>query len=131
MKLELWAAIWTAVGVILAAIVAFIGNRWQLPKLSAEAKKARAEADAHDWTRFQAEIARLEAKIAAQDKKIEAMEKDRRAVAAIAEQREQENRALRNKLSKLEQRLSAIEALFKVHPITPELQAAIDKLDQE
>ena len=122
---------WLALGVILTAAAAWLGHRMMRPKILAEAKKAIAEADSMDWTRFQAEIDRLERKIAAQDDKIAAMERDRVQVAAVADEREAENRSLRLKLGKLEKRLSAIEALFKAHPIPAAMQAALDQLDRD
>ena len=129
---------WGLVGVIVTALLAYAGHQLTLPKIRAEARKTDAEAIAMDWLRFQAEIERLENKISAQDEKIAAQderiaeqERDRRAVAVIADERERENKTLKLKLARLERRLAAIERLFKVHPITPEMQADIDKLDRE
>lgn len=125
------AELWGLAGVIVTAAVAYFGHRMMRPKILAEARKAEAEAISLDWARFQAEIERLELKIAAQDEKIAALDRDRRAVAVIADEREAENKLLRAKLAKLEKRLTAIEALFKLHPITPELQADLDRLNKE
>ena len=63
--------------------------------------------------------------------RIAEQESDRRAVALVADEREQENKSLRAKLTRLEKRLSAIEALFKAHPLTPEFLADLDRLNKE
>ena len=120
-----------ALATIAAALVAYVGHRVMRPKIHAEARRANAEAAGLEWSALRDEVNRLAKQVEAQGKKIAAMEQDRRDVALIADERERENRSLKAKLARLERRLSAIEALFKVHPITPELRADLDKLDND
>ena len=127
------------IAIAFAGFLAGIIGAWLArPKVKAEAAKAVAEGTALDWSRFHAEIARQDAKIAAleertlrQDAEIENLKHDRaeRDGELILERKE--NRALVAKLGRLEGRLSKIEALLKLHPITPELQADLDKLNND
>jgi len=55
---------------------AVLENRRNAAKSAAEADKTKAETVNMDWSRFQAEIARLDKKGAAQDDRIEQLEKD-------------------------------------------------------
>lgn len=119
-------------GVLVGLLVAWFSR----PKFTAEAGKADAERDTLDWTRFHAEIARQDAKIATledkllrQEAEIENLKHDRddRDEALVNERKE--NRKLQALVARLGKRLEAIEALFKAHPIPPELRAALDKLD--
>lgn len=129
---------WAGIGVLVTGAVAWFGHSMTRPKILAEAKKAEAEAAKMDWLRFQAEIERLELKIAAQDEKIAAQdariaeqERDRKEVALVADEREAENKSLKAMIKRLEKRLTAIEKLFDVHPLTPELKAALEQINRD
>jgi hypothetical protein len=117
---------------VLIPIATFGGGiigTWLLkPKALAEARKANAEADKLDWDRFHGEILRLELKISAQDAKISQLETDRDERAVVSDKREIENRSLRATVKRLEGRIAELEAIFKLHPLPPEMQAALDKL---
>lgn len=117
------------VGTALGAIVTFIVARWQLPKLEAEARKLEAEASRTEWQTLRDEIDRLTNRVSAQDAKIADLEKqaDERGEREAA--LESDNRKLRAKVARLESRIAGLEAIFKIGPITPEMQAALDKLD--
>ena len=117
-------AFYGLIGAAITAIIAFVTVRATRPKISAEVRSL-------DWGRFEREIDRLDRKIAAQEVEIAALKADRDARAVVSETRETENRALRAKVTRLERRLGAIEALFKIHAIPPAMQADLDKLNGE
>lgn len=121
---------------IATLIVGIVGTLIARPKTKADAAKAVAESAALDWARFHAEIARQDAKIAAmedrlmrQDAEIENLKHDRDDRDDKLAVERKENRALIAKLSRIETRLGKIEALLKLHPLTPELKADLAKLD--
>lgn len=109
-------------------MVTLIGVIIAWPKISAEARKTNAEAGQVEWSTLRDEINRLQERVEAQDRRIAELEKldDERADREI--ELVKENRQLRQKVKKLETRIAGLEAVFKVGPITDEMQAELDKL---
>jgi uncharacterized coiled-coil DUF342 family protein len=121
-------AVWTLIGGIAASVVALITFRWQLPKIRAEARKFDAEASRTEWQTLRDEIDRLTAKVTAQDSRIDELGKAAEARAERTSELEKENRTLRTEVGRLRNRIAKLEAVFKIGPISPEMQAAIDRL---
>lgn len=118
---------WLGGGVI-GAILTFAAALLMLPKIRAEARKPNAEAAATEWGTLSGEINRLREKVEAQDRRIDELEKldDERADREAGLKKE--NRLLKQKVRKLENRIKGLEEVFKIGPITDEMQAEIDKL---
>lgn len=122
-----------------AALIAGLAGGWfARPKVAADAGKATAEAVKLDWDRFQKEIKRLEDKIAAQDEKLDRQEAEIENLKHDREERSDElikerkrNKQLVAHVGRLEKRLAAIEALFKLHPIPEAMREALDRLDKD
>lgn len=122
--------IWTAVATGVSGIIIGIGG-WLIayPKHRSEGRKFEAEAEHINWTTMRGEIDRLNTKLAKQDERIAELEK----LDGERETREadllRENRQLRQKVRRLENRVIGLEGLLKIHhPVPPDLQAAIDRL---
>jgi gas vesicle protein len=113
---------------VVGAILTFAAALLLLPKIRAEARKLNAEAGATEWGTLRDEINRLQERVDAQGSRIAELEKldgeraDREAGLV------KENRQLRQKVRKLETRIAGLESVFKIGPITPEMQAELDKL---
>jgi hypothetical protein len=120
--------IWSAIGAVSGLIVGLGGWLIAYPKHRSEGRKFDAEAEHINWTTMRGEIDRLNAKLAKQDERIAELEK----LDGERESREadllRENRQLRQKVKRLENRVAGLEGVFKVGPIPPDMQAAIDKL---
>lgn len=90
-----------------------IARGWLSGSSTAEARKINAEASRIEWQTMRDEIDRLGIEV--------------RELRAL----ECENRKLRGKVRKLEVRVSGLEAILHIGPITPEMQAALDELDRK
>lgn len=122
------AELWVALGVILTAVVGLTGHFLLRPRIRAETRKLSAEADQINWETLKGEIDRLQEKVGAQDKRIAELEQslDRRAVRE--DELELENSRLRSQVRRLERRVRAMEGIFKIGPLSPAMQAELDKL---
>ena len=121
-------AVWTLLGGLLTAAVALITFRWQLPKIRAEARKANAEASHTEFQTLREHVALLEQRIATQGVRIAELEAADTRRAGREAELEKENRSLKLKVRKLESRIAGLEAVFKIGPVPPEMQAELDKL---
>jgi hypothetical protein len=112
-------------GTLLGALVTIAGVIWQLPKIRAEARLANAEASQIEWQTLRDELSRLNDLVKGQAAKIRALEraKDNRV------ELERENRGLKSKVARLELRVQALENILKIGPLPPDMQAALDQLD--
>lgn len=113
-------------GGLIAAILLHL-REW--PKARREAQRLRAETENTDWARFQKEIGRLEERLSRVEKENEDLRERLDRQRGRERSLEHENELLRNQVASLEKRLSAIEHLFKTQPLTPEMEAAIARLD--
>lgn len=119
---------WTAIGAIAGVLATLLIGLWQLPKIRGEARKLNAEAAALEWSSLKAEIDRLQVRVTVQDGRIAELEKldaDRADQEATLKR---ENIQLRRKVRRLEDRIAGLEAVFKIGPVPPEMQAELDKL---
>lgn len=119
-----------AAGAIVGGLVTLACFIWQLPRIRAEARKLNAEASRTEWQTLRDELERLDGKVRAQGAQISGLE-------ATAEQRmkreavlKRENGQLRAQVKKLEGRVTGLEAVFKIGPVTAEMQAALDRLNR-
>jgi hypothetical protein len=98
----------------------FLGSLLLLPKIRAEANKLNAEAGVLLIPHLQREIKRLDAEI-----------KTLRSEAkAEKNELERENKRLRGEVRRLTRRVSGLESILKLHPVTPEMQRLLDELDR-
>lgn len=101
------------------------------PKGNAEARKINADASHTEWGTLRDEIHRLQSRVEEQDRRIAELEKlDCERVDREVELK-RENGRLRQKVSKLESRVEGLEAIFRVGPVPPEMQAQLDALDRK
>lgn len=111
---------------VLTLVGGYLAARLTKPKVDAEARKLHAETDEIIVARLYRHIDRL-------DTEMKELREEFATLQKQADQREaeleQENRVLRAKVQRLEKRITGLERVFKVHPITPEMQAELDKLD--
>lgn len=102
----------------------------EAPKARAAVRQITIAADAEQWATLNQEIGRLCARLEKVEKENEGL-RDR-----IDKQRgrerslEHENEQLRQHVDQLETRLSALEALFKSLPLSPEMEAELARLDE-
>lgn len=121
------------VAAMVASGLSYGAGRLTKPKSDAEASKASAEAskikaEAADIivTRLYKHIDRIDGELEEMRKRFDKLAKDS---AAEKQTLERENKALRSKVARLETRVTGLESIFKTHPISPEMQAELDKLD--
>lgn len=95
-------------------------------KATAEASKIKAEAADIIVTRLYKHIDRIDAELEEMRSRFAKLAKDSAAEKQVLER---ENKQLRSKVARLETRVSGLESIFKTHPISPEMQAELDKLD--
>lgn len=88
-------------------------RKWLGGATAAETRMTNAQASRVEWQTLRDELDRQGAEI-----------RELRAV-------ECENKKLRGKVRKLEVRVSGLEAILHIGPITPEMQAALDDLDRK
>lgn len=119
---------------LLSAIIGgggLVGSLLLLPKIRAEARKLNADASKTEWENLKAEVDRLTTKVDAQAKEIANL---KQAAADEKAELERENRALRAKVSRLENRIKAMETVlhqvFKVDPNTEEFNDLIRQADE-
>lgn len=130
MGVEIWIAILAALfgG---GGIVGLVGSLILLPKLKAEARKLNTESDGMVVTRLYAEIDRL-------DRELGSVRTELASVKSASAEREteleKENKALRSKVARLEQRIQAMEKVladvFKTAPNTPEFNDLLRRIDE-
>lgn len=120
------AEVW--IGLISAISGGLISSLFLLPKLRAEARKLNREADGLLIDRLTQEIERL-------DREIEDLRSRFTAAAKAANEREcaleKENKLLRAEIKRLRKRIEGLETIFKLHPIPPEMQAALAALESK
>jgi gas vesicle protein len=117
-------------GGIVGALVALVAALLALPKIRAEARKLNAEAGAIEWGALKSEVERLTETVKVQGQRIAELEQSAATRADREAELEKENKQLRTEVGRLKSRVKALEAIFKVGPVTPEMQAALDKLDK-
>lgn len=117
-------------GAIIGAFVTLAGLFLALPKIRSEARKSNAEASSIEWHTLKNEIDRLQQRLSEQEQKIATLERADHERADRERELERENRALKMKVGRLESRIRAMENIFKVGPISPEMQAQLDELDR-
>lgn len=120
--------LWTFIGAVVGAAATLIGVILALPKLRSEARKLNAEAGHLEWQTLRDEINRLQERLEKQDARIAELEKLDDERADREAELVKENRQLRQKVKRLEDRIEGLEAIFKIGPVTPEMQAELDKL---
>lgn len=114
------------VGVLVGGLVTLACFIWQLPKIRAESRKLNLEADGVLFSTLSQEILWLKDKVNAQALQIATLEKE--AHTSLTTKRE--NVRLRARVKNLEERCGRLEAIFRIGPVSPEMQAALDKLDE-
>lgn len=119
------AELWAALGAFAAALVTLIGILVALRKTKAEARKLDAQAGRIEWQTLHDEILRLDGLTKALRAEMDAL---KIAAAEEKSELERENRTLRSKVARLEARIRAMEEIFRIGPIPPEMQAELDKL---
>lgn len=128
---------WMAAGGSFGGVV--LGVKWLIEWLSNRSDQnhsnMKAKRDNLD-AGMTALIEALQKQVAAQDLRIDRIEEENKELRKRIEgQRdrevglEDENKELREQVKALEHRLDALEALFKTMPVSPELQAQIDRID--
>lgn len=127
-----WLYLLRIVEIVLAGgvLTALLMHWREYPKARAAAKKLSEETEGAEWGRFQREIGRLEGRLtkveAENDALRERLDRQRGERTTL----EHENEALRHDIKHLETRLAALENLFRTIPLTAEMQAQLDSLDQ-
>lgn len=126
-----WVTISTIAQVVIGGglIAAILLHKREYPKAKAEAEKIAAEVEDVSWARFQKEIGRLEERLSRVERENEDLRERLDRQRGRERTLEQENTDLRAQVRQLEARLAALESLFRTHPLTPEMQAAIDALE--
>jgi hypothetical protein len=119
-------------------LTAFLLHRREAPKAAADAEKTHAdavktmaEADILRISGLAQEVGRLQERVQLQDATIKSLREDIDGRISHEAKLEQENRALRAKVSRQDRRITALEAILKVQPVTAEMQAELDKLERE
>lgn len=107
---------------VIGGIITLVGVLLALPKIRAEARKLDAEASSIMWQTLRNEIDRLTQRIA----ELEKGDRERELREAGLEK---ENRQLRAHVKRLEGRVSELETILKIGPLPPDMQAALDKLN--
>jgi predicted RNase H-like nuclease (RuvC/YqgF family) len=102
----------------------------EAPKSRADARKVTIAADAELWANLNQEIGRLSMRLEKVEKENEALRDRVERQRGRERTLEQENDTLRQHVDRLETRLAALEGLFKSLPLTPEMEAALSKLDE-
>ena len=112
-------------------LVEWLSNRFDQNQTNMASKRDNLDAG------MAALIEALQKQVAAQDIRIDRIEEENKELRKRIEgQRdrevglEDENKDLREQVKALENRLDALEALFKTLPIPPELQAEIERIDK-
>ena len=127
---------------LLTIVLKFLNDRRKVMadahKTEAEAEKVEAETNGLVMAHMAQEIGRLQERVKAQDDRAKQQDEQIRLLRADIDNRisheaklEQENRALRAKVGRMERRIQGLETIFKLHPATPEMQAELDKLELE
>jgi peptidoglycan hydrolase CwlO-like protein len=109
-------------------IVTLVGVIIRLPEVRARARHLNAEAGQLEWQTLRDEITRLQEKVTAQDQRIAELEQADESRREREAELEQENRSLKAKVTRLETRIRAMEEIFRIGPLPPEMQAELDKL---
>lgn len=119
-----------AAGAVIGGLVTLACFIWQLPRVRAEARKLNAEANQIEWGTLRDELARLADKVRAQGAQIAGLEETAEQRTKHEAQLKRENNQLRLQVKKLEGRVAGLEAVFKIGPVAPEMQAALDRLNK-
>jgi predicted nuclease with TOPRIM domain len=125
MNVELVLALVSACAGGLATIAGLI---WSRPKSAAETRKTNADASRTEWQTLSDEIKRLDREVIAVRRELTAVKETAADEKAALER---ENKALRTKVQRLTLRVQGLEDILKVKPLPPEMQAMLDKLDEE
>jgi septal ring factor EnvC (AmiA/AmiB activator) len=116
-------------GSVMPFVVAFLWRRLRRDaKSDAEARDINARASRTEWQTLRDEINRVDrelAEVRAELAKVKVAAADEKATL------ERENKALRTKVQRLTLRVQGLEDILKVKPLPPEMQAMLDKLDEE
>jgi septal ring factor EnvC (AmiA/AmiB activator) len=118
---ELWAGIAGALLTLIAAALA-------LPKVRAEARKATAEANRTEWQTLRDEIDRQNKQIVGLRDEVHKL---RTKMASREGELERENKVLHTEVARLTRRVEGLEAILKIVPVPPEMQALLDELDRK
>lgn len=102
----------------------------EMPKARAAARQITIAADADQWANLNQEIGRLSARLEKVEKENEDLREKIDRQRGRERALEHENGQLRQHVDRLETRLAALENLFKSLPLTPEMEAALAKLDE-
>lgn len=127
-----WAVI-QSIGQLLiggGVIAAFLLHLREGPKALAEARRVTVETGAAQWASLQKEIGRLEGRLEKVEKENEELRERIDRQRGRERTLEHENGVLRAQVEALETRLAALESLFKAHPLSAEMKAALARLDE-
>jgi peptidoglycan hydrolase CwlO-like protein len=122
-----FGALWALAGAAATAVIAGIFGR---PRSKAEARKLNAEASGIEWQSLKAEVDRLTLAVDKQGAEIAQLKEQAVVRADRATELEKENKSLKAEVGRLKNRVKALENIFKIGPITPEMQAELDKLKE-
>jgi predicted nucleic acid-binding Zn-ribbon protein len=127
MGVEEWVSLGGAIGIVPALQWAWRRVRRD-PKTAAETRKLNADASRTEWQTLSDEIKRLDRDLAEVRTELAAVKETAADEKAALER---ENKALRTKVQRLTLRVQGLEDILKVKPLPPEMQAMLDKLDEE
>jgi chromosome segregation ATPase len=97
-------------------------------KTHADADKAEVEATALVIAGLQVEIGRLQERGNQLERQLQVLRDDIDSRITHEAKLEQENRALRGQVERQGRRISALEAVFRIHPVPPAMQAELDRI---
>lgn len=117
-------------GVLAGLALPFTRTIWR--KLTgasqAEARLTNAKADSVIIRNLSAEVERLSNEVKQLRDDFEVAQRHADDEKAMLER---ENRSLKGKISRLETRVTGLESILSIGPITPEMKAALDELDRK
>lgn len=108
------------------------------PKAQAAARKTEVETDGLVIASLSQRLGQVEERLAQAETKLHAVETENEALRedALKSRNREANleqvvRSQKAHIGRLEKRVAGLERIFKLHPVTPEMQAEIDRLNQE
>lgn len=113
---------------LFGAITTLIATLLMRPKISAEARRANAQAGQIEWQTLRDEIKRLDGELAEVRKQFASFKSN---AADRETELEIENRRLRTEIQRLKIRVAGLEGILQVAPLTPEMQALLEEIDHK
>lgn len=118
----------TLIGGVIGAIATLAATILMWPKINAEARRANAQASQVEWQTLRDEIRRLDGELADVRKEFSTFKE---SAADEKGELERENKSLRTEIRRLKIRVQGLEEIFKIAPVTPEMQALLDEIDRK